>query len=187
MLEEINFEIETATESMEAALSHLNKELLNVRAGKAHPSMLNGVYVEYYGSSTPINQTATVSILDARTLSIQPWEKSMLQLIEKAIFAANLGVTPQNDGKVIRISVPPLTQERRKGLVKQVKKLGEDARISIRSARRDGISAMKQLVKDGLSEDQGKDAETNIQDLTNRFNRRVDALVQAKEKDLLSM
>lgn len=187
MIEEINFEIETATESMEAALTHLNKELANVRAGKAHPSMLNGVFVPYYGASTPIGQTATVSSLDARTLSIQPWEKSMLQPIEKAIFAANLGVTPQNDGQIIRISIPPLTQERRKSLVKQIKKYGEDAKISIRSARRDAIAGIKQLVKDGLSEDQGKDTEADIQDLTNQFNKKVDILINVKEKDLLSM
>ncbi len=187
MTEEVNFELDSAKEAMGAALQHLEKELTTVRAGKANPSMLNNVKVDYYGTNTPISQVASVSNLDGRTLSIKPWEKPMLQAIEKAIFAANLGVTPQNDGEVIRISIPPMTQERRKDLVKQIKEYGEHAKVSMRNSRRDALQSVKQLVKDGLSEDLGKDAEGSVQEITQGFGKKVDALIAAKEKEVLSI
>ena len=186
-IEDVKLEIEAARESMDAAIDHLVYELTNVRAGKANPSMLDSVSVEYYGSKVPVNQTATVTCPDSRSLMIDPWEKNMLGEIEKAIFAANLGLTPQNDGKVIRINIPILTKERREQLVKQVKGIGEQAKISIRSARKDANDSIKKLVKDGLSEDMGKDAESDIQDLTNDYGKKIDKLLDAKEKDLMEM
>lgn len=187
MLEEANEYIELADMSMDSALTHLRKELTNVRAGKANPSMLTGIHVEYYGSPTPLNQVSNVSIGDARTLVISPWEKKMLPVIEKAIFAANIGFTPQNNGEVIRIHIPPLTQERRRSLVKRVKGYGETAKVSIRQARREANDAIKILVKDGLSEDFGKDKETEIQELTKQFGQKIDKLIKAKEEELMSL
>ncbi len=187
MSEEVNNLMSKARAYMQKALDHLENELTKVRAGRANPSMLEGITVDYYGSPMPINQVANVSNVDARTLAIQPWEKNMLGPIEKAIFGANLGITPQNDGEIIRLNVPPLTEERRKSLVKQSKGLGEEAKVSIRNVRKDANQAVKKLVKDGLGEDMGKSTESRVQDLTNKFVENIDKLVGAKEKDIMTI
>src|SRR6476646_10677029 len=151
--EEVLLTLELAEDSMKKAINHLEAELTKIRAGKANPQMLDGIVVDYYGSPTPLNQVANISVADVRTLTIQPWEKNMLQPIEKAIIGANIGVTPQNDGTIIRLFLPPLTEERRKELVKRVHGEGEHSRVAIRNIRRDSIEAIKKLQKDGLSED----------------------------------
>ncbi|MFO8022996.1 MAG: ribosome recycling factor [Perlabentimonas sp.] len=187
MNEELNMYIEDAKERMEKAIEHLNNELRVIRAGKANPGMLSNIMVDYYGTLTPLQQVSNVGTLDARTISIQPWEKSMIGPIEKAILAANLGFNPQNNGEVIRIAVPPLTEERRKQLVKQVKSEGENARVSIRNARRDTNDEIKKLQKDGLSEDIAKDAEDEVQKLTDKFNKKVEELLEQKEEEILTV
>ena len=173
--------------SMKKAILHFETELTKIRAGKANPAMLDGIMVDYYGNPTPLNQAANVSVLDARTLTIQPWEKSMLQPIEKGIMAANIGITPQNDGNTIRLFLPPLTEERRKELVKKCNAEGENAKISIRNIRRDSIEKIKKLQKDGLSEDESKDAETEIQQTTDEFISLVEKHLVAKEKEIMSV
>lgn len=178
--------IEYAEMSMEGSIEHLTDELTRVRAGKASPAMFKKVSVDYYGTQTPISQVGNISTPDARTLTIQPWEKSMLAAIEKAIFAANLGVTPQNNGEIIRINIPPLTEERRKQLAKQVKAIGEDAKVSIRNARKEANNSLKKLKKE-LSEDEIKAAQGDVQELTNKYTKNVDKLVAAKEKEILSI
>ncbi len=187
MSEEINL-IQSDTEStMSKAISHLETELVRIRAGKANPNMLDGITAEYYGSPTPIGQIANISVLDARTISVQPWEKNMLQPIERAIIAANIGINPQNDGVNIRLFLPPLTEERRKELVKRCNVEGENAKVSIRNIRRDSIEHIKKLQKDGLSEDIAKDAEADIQDLTNRYIALVEKHLVAKEKEIMAV
>lgn len=187
MSEEINL-IQSDTEStMSKAISHLETELVRIRAGKANPNMLDGITAEYYGSPTPIGQIANISVLDARTISVQPWEKNMLQPIERAIIAANIGINPQNDGVNIRLFLPPLTEERRKELVKRCNVEGENAKVSIRNIRRDSIEHIKKLQKDGLSEDIAKDAEAGIQDLTNRYIALVEKHLVAKEKEIMAV
>lgn len=173
--------------SMNKAINHLESELVKIRAGKANPSMLDGLTAEYYGSPTPINQVANVTVLDARTISIQPWEKNMLQPIEKAILAGNIGITPQNDGNSIRLFLPPLTEERRKELVKRCNAEGEHAKVSIRNIRRDAIEHIKKLQKDGLSEDAAKDAEADVQNLTNKYVALIEKHLQAKEKEIMAV
>ena len=149
--------------------------------------MVNDVKVDYYGSPTPMNQVANVSLSDAKTISIQPWEKSMLSVIEKSIFEANLGITPRNDGEKIHLAIPPLTEERRRDLVKKAKGLGEDAKVSIRNARRDAISDVKKQVKNGYPEDSGKDAEGSIQNMVNAFSKKIDDMIKAKETDIMTI
>jgi ribosome recycling factor len=185
--EEVNSHVAYAEELMDQAIEHLNKELVKVRAGKASPAMLDGLLVSYYGTPTPMNQVANISTSDARTLVIQPWEKSMLGPIEKAIFEANLGVTPQNDGEVVRIAIPPLTEERRKDLVKKAKALGEEAKVSVRNARRDAMEHIKKAVKNGYPEDAGKSKEQNVQSLTDKYSEKIDHLIEVKEKDILTV
>ncbi len=176
------------TEStMTKAIAHLESELTRIRAGKANPSMLDGVMVDYYGNPTPVNQVANVTAMDARTLSVQPWEKNMLAVIERGIIAANIGINPQNDGNIIRLFLPPLTEERRKELVKRCNVEGENAKISIRNIRRDAIEQIKKLQKDGLSEDECKDAEKEAQDKTDRFIVLIDKHLAAKEKEIMSV
>jgi len=172
---------------MQKALSHLETELVRIRAGKANPQMLEGLTVDYYGSLTALNQVGNVSVMDARTLTIQPWEKNMLQPIERAIIAANLGVTPQNDGNIIRLFMPPLTEERRKEFVKKANAEGEQSKVAIRSIRREGIEQIKKLQKDGLSEDEAKDAEKTIQEVTDKHIALVDKHLAAKEKEIMSV
>jgi ribosome recycling factor len=187
MQEEVDFVLEHAEEKMKAAIAHLEKELLHIRAGKASPAMLDGVMVEYYGSLTPLSKIANVSTPDARTVAIQPWEKTVIPAIEKAILNANLGFNPGNNGEIIRINVPVLTEERRKLLVKQANQEGEVAKVSIRTVRKEANESLKKLQKDGLSEDLEKDAENIVQRRTNDYGIKVENLVKAKEKDIMTI
>jgi len=165
----------------------LQRELKKIRTGKASPSMLESISIDYYGSQTPLQQVANVGVADGRTLTIKPWEKGMLEAIERSIFEANMGITPQNDGEMIRIMIPPLTEERRRDLVKQVKKNAEEAKISLRSARRELIEGIKAAVKDGYPEDSGKDAEAEADSLTKKYTGNIDGIVDAKEKDIMKV
>ena len=187
MAEDISTIVATAEDQMKKAIGHLEAELVKIRAGKANPQMIDGIMVDYYGSHMPINQVANVSIMDARTLSIQPWEKNMLQPIEKAILAANIGITPQNDGNLIRLFLPPLTEERRKELVKRCHNEAEHSRVSIRNIRRDSIEHIKKLQKNGLSEDIAKDTEKNIQQLTDKFITAIEKHLSSKEKEIMAV
>jgi ribosome recycling factor len=173
--------------AMKKAISHLEAELTKVRAGKANPSMLDGISVDYYGNPTPLNQVANITAPDARTLSLQPWERNMLGPIEKAIIASNIGLNPQNDGTFIRLFLPPLTEERRKELVKRVNNEGENARVSIRSIRRDAIEHIKKLQKDGLSEDAAREAETRVQGITDKNIAATETHLKDKEKDIMTI
>lgn len=172
---------------MEKAISHLEAELIKVRAGKANPNLVDGLVVDYYGAATPISQVGNVTVQDARTLAIQPWEKNMLQPIERAIINANIGITPQNDGNIIRLFMPPLTEERRHQLVKKAHGEGENSKVSIRNIRRDAMEGIKKLQKNGLSEDICKDAEKEIQELTDKFIALVDKHLVAKEKEIMTV
>lgn len=187
MTEEVNMALEEAREGMSASIDHLAEELQKVRAGRANPSMLEGVMVEYYGSPTPLNQVANVNTLDAKTISVQPWEKDLLDDICKGILNANLGLNPQNNGEVVLINVPTLTEERRKDLVKKAKSEGENAKVSIRNSRKEANDFIKKLEKEGLPEDAAKNAEEKIQELTNEYSDKADNLVEAKEKDILTV
>jgi len=186
-MEEIEMIYDMAKESMEAALDHLHKELLKIRAGKASASMLEGVFVDYYGTNTPLNQVSNINTPDARTISVQPWEKPMLPVIEKAIMVANLGLNPQNNGELIIINVPPLTEERRLNLVKQTKAEGEHAKVSIRNARKEANDEIKRLQKDTISDDLAKDAEERIQKLTDAYGKNVESILEVKEKDIMTV
>jgi len=187
MPEDISTIIATGEDHMKKAIGHLEAELTKIRAGKANPQMLDGIMVDYYGSAMPINQVANISVMDARTMSIQPWEKNMLQPIERAIIAANIGINPQNDGALIRIFLPPLTEERRKELVKRCQAEGEHSKVAIRNIRRDAIEHIKKLQKNGLSEDAAKDAETNVQQVTDRYIAAVEKHLGTKEKEIMSV
>ncbi|MBA4196016.1 MAG: ribosome recycling factor [Chitinophaga sp.] len=187
MQEEVDLIIEDAADSMKKAIAHLEAELVKIRAGKASPTMLDGISVDYYGSPTPINQVANVNVLDAKTISIQPWEKPMLAAIERAIMQANIGVTPQNDGVQIRLYLPPLTEERRRELFKKASGEGENSKVAIRNIRRDAIEQIKKLQKDGLSEDAAKDGEKNVQELTDKHIVLVDKHLAAKEKEMMTV
>jgi ribosome recycling factor len=185
MSEELEL-VKLDTEStMKRAIAHLETELIKIRAGKANPNMLDGIVADYYGSPTPIAQIANISVLDVRTISVQPWEKNMLQPIERAIIASNIGINPQNDGNSIRLFLPPLTEERRRELVKRCNGEGENGKVSIRNIRRDAIEQIKKLQKDGLSEDAAKDAEADIQEKTNRFILLIEKHLEAKEKEIM--
>lgn len=186
-MEELELYLETAKEGMELAVEHLNRELGKIRAGKASPAMLDSVRVDYYGVVSPISQVANVSTPDAKTIFIQPWDKSVLPIIEKAIMSANLGFNPANNGEVIRILVPPLTEERRIQIAKQVKALGENAKIGVRTQRRDAIEEFKKLKKDGLSEDAAKNAEQDVHKMHEDFIKKIDELVAAKEEEILTV
>lgn len=187
MTELLEEAVSGASAGMKKALSHLDNELQKIRAGKAAPNMVDGISVDYYGAPTPVNQVANVTVPDARTIAIQPWEKSMIAPIERAIMMANIGLTPQNDGEVIRLFLPPLTEERRKELVKKVYAEGETAKISIRGSRRDAIEAIKKLQKDGLSEDAAKEAEGRIQGLTDKNIEKVDLACKDREKEIMTV
>lgn len=187
MSQDIDQYLKESQHFMNDAIEHLNNELIKIRTGKASPSMLNGLLVEYYGSPTPLSQVASVAAADARTLSIQPWEKSMLGPIEKSIFEANLGVTPQNDGEFIRINIPALTEERRKELVKQAKHLGEEAKISLRNARHKMMDFIKTEVKEGYPEDLGKRQENHVDKMVHDFSDKIDQIIAAKEKDIMTV
>jgi len=187
MNEEIDFILESTEESMSGSIAHLEKQFLNIRAGKASPQMLGSVFVDYYGAATPLTQVSNVNVPDARTITIQPYEKSMLQPIEKAIMVANLGFNPMNNGDVIIISVPPLTEERRRDLSKQAKAEAEDAKIGIRNARQEANKDIKKLEKEGTSEDLCKTAEEEVQSLTNSFIRKIDELLVNKEAEIMKV
>ncbi|MEQ1552536.1 MAG: ribosome recycling factor [Ferruginibacter sp.] len=185
MSDELSNIITDAKSTMVKAISHLENELTKIRAGKASPVMLDGIMADYYGSPTAISQIANISTLDARTITVQPWEKNMLAIIERAIIAANIGINPQNDGITIRLFLPPLTEERRKELVKKCGGEAEHAKISIRNIRRDAIEKIKKLQKDGASEDECKDAEAETQALTDRYIALVEKHLAAKEVDIM--
>lgn len=187
MQDEVNMLIDMGRESMDDAIGHLQRELSKVRTGKASPAMLNGIKIEYYGNPTPLNQVSNVSTSDAKTIVIKPYEKSMLAPIEKSIFEANLGLTPQNNGEMIMINIPPLTEDRRKDYVKRAKALGEDSKVSLRNTRREMMDSIKKAVKDGYPEDAGKKKEGEIDDLTKEFTGKIDKLVDAKEKDIMTI
>lgn len=184
-MEDIDLIISEAADSMKKSLQHLDKELLKIRAGRANPSMLEGVMLEYYGSMTPLTQVSNVSTPDARTLSVQPWEKGLIPEIEKAIMNANLGLNPQNNGEMVIINIPPLTEERRKELAKKAKAEGEEAKVSIRAARKDANDMLKDI--EGVSEDLIKDAEERVQTLTNKNVSQVDSVVDVKEQEIMKV
>ena len=187
MNEEVEMILDMAREGMQAAIEHLDNSLVHIRAGKASTRMLDGVMVEYYGSQTPINQVSNISTPDAKTIAIQPWEKNIIADIERAIINSNLGFNPENNGEIIRIFIPPLTEERRKLLVKDANKEGENAKVSIRNNRKDANDQLKKLLKDGLSEDAEKTAAEEVQELTNEFSKQVDALVAKKHTEILTV
>lgn len=187
MNEEIEIIMEETTERMEGTINHLEAELSKLRAGKATPTLLDGITVDYYGVNTPLNQVSNINTPDAKSVIVQPWEKTMLGPIEKAILAANIGLTPINNGEIIRINVPPLTEERRTQLVKMVKNEGESAKISIRNSRKWANDELKKLLKEGLPEDDEKTAEDNVQELTNKYIEKVDEVVEAKETDIMTV
>lgn len=187
MNEEIEIIMEETTDRMKEAINHLEAELGRLRAGKATPTLLDGISVDYYGVNTPLSQVSNINTPDAKSVIVQPWEKNMLGPIEKAILAANIGLTPMNNGEIIRINIPPLTEERRTQLFKVVKNEGESAKISIRNSRKWANDELKKLLKEGLSEDNEKDAEDKVQEFTNEYSEKVDEIVDAKEKDIMTV
>lgn len=187
MNEELQFILDSTKEAMQAAIEHLDKQLQKIRAGKASPMMISGVMVDYYGSMTPLPQIANINTLDGRTITVQPWEKNMMQPIEKAIIDSNLGLNPQNNGEQIMINVPMLTEERRKDLTKQVKAEGEHTKVGIRNARKEANDEIKKLKNDGLSEDLVKTAEADVQKITDGFIAKTDRSIEAKEKDIMTV
>ncbi|MEM6343229.1 MAG: ribosome recycling factor [Bacteroidota bacterium] len=187
MDESVQSVIEEAEMGMDASIEHLVSELQKIRAGKASPAMLEGVKVDYYGSMVPVSQVANVSAADARMLTVTPWEKNMIPVIEKAIRDANLGLNPGSDGDMVRVPIPALTEERRKDLVKQAKSAGENTRISIRSTRQSANTSLKKLKDSGTSEDMVKDGENSVQELTNKFNGKVEDILKVKEKEIMTV
>ena len=187
MSDDLMLIFEETDDLMKKAVAHLEAELVKIRAGKANPQMLDGIMVDYYGSATPINQLRNISVMDARTLSIQPWEKNMLQPIERAIIASNIGINPQNDGNLIRLFLPPLTEERRRELVKRANGEGENSRVAIRNIRRESIEQIKKLQKEGLSEDEAKGGEKEVQEVTDKFIALVDKHLVQKEKEIMAV
>lgn len=184
---DVNTYIVPAEEKMQLAIEFLDEALAHIRAGKANPKILDGIRVSYYGSMAPLSNVANVSVPDARTITITPWEKSMFKEIEKAIINSELGITPENNGEVIRLSIPPLTEDRRKTLVKQSKAEAEQAKISVRNARRDAIDGLKKAIKQGMSEDVEKDAEAKVQKIHDKYLKQIDDLFAAKEKEILTV
>ena len=187
MADTIESTLATGKAEMDKAIDHLKSDLAKIRAGKASPAMLNGIMVDYYGNPTPLTQVANLGTPDSRTISIQPWEKNMLGPIEKAIFEANLGLTPMNDGEFVRIIIPPLTQDRRKQMAKQSKGYGEDAKVSFRNTRHKMLDFIKKEVKDGFPEDAGKKREDEVQAMVTTFTKTVDSVLEAKEKDIMTV
>ena len=179
--------LDAASERMSKTVEFLEEALLNIRAGKASTNVLNGVMVEYYGSQMPVSGVASVTVPDAKTILIQPWDKNMIRLIEKAIIDSNIGLTPSNNGEHIRLSIPPLTEERRKDLVKQVRSEAENARISLRNARRDAVEAFKKALKEGMPEDESKDGEAQSQKLLEKFSKQIDTVLEKKEKEIMTV
>lgn len=186
-MEEIQFVLDETTEKMDKAVTHTASELTKIRAGKAMPQMLDGLMVDYYGTPTPLNQVASVTTPDARTLAIKPWEKSMIQPIEKAVINSDLGLNPQNNGEMVLINVPPLTEDRRKDLVKQAKGETENGKVSLRNVRKEMMDELKQLQKDGISEDEVKRAEEKVQKITDEHSAKIDELLKKKEQDIMTV
>ncbi len=187
MNELVKKQLDEARDNMNKAVDHVEIELSKVRAGKASPQMLDGIMVDYYGNPTPLNQVANVNTPDARTIVVQPWEKNLIPVIEKAISDANLGINPQNDGIVIRLVVPPLTEERRKDLVKKVKSEGEAGKVAVRNIRKDTNEKIKKMQKEGVSEDEVKVAEAEVQKLTDTYILKIDKHIDVKEKDIMTV
>jgi ribosome recycling factor len=187
MIEELSMIYDEFKEANQKSLNHLENELLKIRAGKASPAMLNSVMVEYYGSMTPLQQVANVNTIDARTIIVQPWEKPLINDIAKGIINANLGLNPQSNGEQLIIAVPPLTEERRRDLVKRAKTEAENAKIGVRNNRKDALDMIKDLKSEGLSEDMSKDAEEEVQKITNSYIKKVDELLELKEKDIMTI
>ena len=186
-MNDVNFYLKPAEEKMQMAVEFLDEALAHIRAGKANPKILDGIRVDYYGSPAPISNVANISVPDARTITITPWEKKMFKEIERAIINSEVGITPENNGEVIRLSIPPLTEERRKQLVKQSKNEAEQAKISIRNARRDAIEGLKKAIKDGMPEDVEKDAEAKVQKMHDQYIKKIDEVFAAKEKEILTV
>ena len=187
MIEEANLLISMAEESMDQTIQHLEKSLSRIRAGKASVNLLDGIRVDYYGTMSALSSVANLSTPDAKTIAIQPWEKSMIKPIEKAIMASELGITPANNGETIHLTIPPLTEERRRNLAKQVRQEAEEGKISIRNTRRDTIDSVKKLVKEGLSEDMGKDFEATVQKAHDKYIKRIEEIVTEKEKEIMTV
>lgn len=189
MSEEMDIEttILLGEESLDQAMDHLKVELAKIRTGKASPSMISGIMVDYYGSPTPLSQVANIGTADARTITIQPWEKNMLGPIEKSIFEANLGLTPMNDGEFVRLHIPPLTTERRIELAKQAKSFGEDGKVSIRSVRHKMIDFIKKEIKNGYPEDAGKRKEDQVEQMVKKYYGTIDSIIEAKEADIMKV
>ncbi|MDF9795528.1 ribosome recycling factor [Catalinimonas alkaloidigena] len=187
MTEEIQMYLDEAEENMKKAVEHVIGEFKKIRAGKAQPNMLDGLMVEYYGNNTPINQVASITTPDARTVMIKPWEKKMVNEIERAIINSDLGLNPQNDGEVVRLNIPPLTEERRKNLVKQAKNEAENGKVSVRNIRKDANDSIKKLLKDGTSEDDVKEGEDNVQELTDKYSNKIDSLFEEKDKEIMTV
>ena len=187
MIEQANAVIDAARDKMQGAVTYLDEDLKTYRAGKANPAVFNNVVVNYYGTMTPIPQVASISTPDAKTMLIQPWDRNLIQAVEKAIMDANLGFTPQNNGEMIRINIPALTEERRKELVKKARTAGENAKVGVRNARRDAIENLKKLQKEGLPEDSEKDFEDEVQKLTDSFTRKIEEILSAKEKEMMTV
>jgi ribosome recycling factor len=179
--------INAAESKMKGAIEHLDEALAHIRAGKANPRILDGIFVEYYGSSVPLSNVANISTPDAKTIAITPWEKSMFKEIEKAILNSEVGITPENNGEVIRLGIPPLTEDRRKTLAKQSKAESENAKVSVRNARRDAIDAIKKAQKEGFAEDAAKDAEADVQKVHDKYIKLIDDMYAAKEKEILTV
>lgn len=186
-MEDLNKIKNSASEKMKSTVEFLEESLAHIRAGKANPKIFDGIRVLYYGSLTPLASVASVSTPDAKTIIVQPWEKTMLKDIEKAIMDSEVGITPENNGEVIRLGIPPLTEERRKGLVKQSKQEAEEAKISVRNSRRDAIDAIKKSIKNGVAEDVAKDAEADVQKIHDKFIKQIDEIFAAKEKEILTV
>ena len=186
-MEELEFYIEEAKDHMEKSVQHVSHMLAKIRAGRAMPSMLDGIMVEYYGNPTPINQVASINTPDAKSLAIKPWEKTMISEIEKAIINSDLGLNPQNDGEIVRLNIPPLTEERRKDLVKQSRNEAEHGRVSVRNVRKDANDHIKKLLKEHVSEDAVKKAESRIQELTDEYVKKIDELLAKKEDDIMTV
>ena len=184
---EVKEYLDNASDGMQLAVEYLDDALSHIRAGKASAKLLDGIRVDYYGTQAPVAQVASVSTPDARTIAIQPWEKGMIKVIEKAILDSSLGITPENNGEIIRLSIPPLTEERRRQLVKQSKSEAENAKVSVRNARREAIEGLKKEVRQGLSEDAERDAEAEVQKLHDRFMKRIDEIFAEKEKEILTV
>lgn len=184
---EVKEYFKAAEDKMAQAVSHLDDSLAHIRAGKANVRILDPIRIEYYGSLSPLSGVATITTPDARTIAIQPWDKKMIPVIEKAIMNSEVGITPENNGELIRLCIPPLTEERRKALVKQARSEGEDAKISVRNARRDAIDGLKKEIKNGLAEDAEKDAEAEVQKIHDRYVKKVEEVLAAKEKEIMTV